>query len=155
MPRLADLLAYLAQPENEDIWVLLDIKKDDDARELLAHVTSTISSIPPAGRPWKDRIILGPWDVSLTPYSPPLSKIDLNSLTPFPRPITSASAPLSCPSTRKHTSRGPSPPQANSCTPPPCPTSTSTSFSSPSSAPAAPVSSVPRNKQDEMYLCGR
>jgi hypothetical protein len=70
MPRLADLLAYLDQPENEDIWVLLDIKKDDDARDLLTHVTSTISSIPPSGKPWKDRIILGPWDVSLTPYSP-------------------------------------------------------------------------------------
>lgn len=69
MPRLVDLLAYLAQPENEDIWVLLDIKRDDDARELITHVTSTISSIPPSGRPWKDRIILGPWDVSLPPFS--------------------------------------------------------------------------------------
>ena len=26
MPRLADLLAWLAQPEFEEIWVLLDIK---------------------------------------------------------------------------------------------------------------------------------
>jgi hypothetical protein len=26
MPRLADLLEYLAQPGLEDIWVLLDIK---------------------------------------------------------------------------------------------------------------------------------
>lgn len=26
MPRLADLLAWLAQPEFEKIWVLLDIK---------------------------------------------------------------------------------------------------------------------------------
>jgi hypothetical protein len=26
MPRLADLLAYLAEPGMEDIWLLLDIK---------------------------------------------------------------------------------------------------------------------------------
>lgn len=26
MPRLVDLLEYLALPENEQIWVLLDIK---------------------------------------------------------------------------------------------------------------------------------
>jgi len=26
MPRLLDLIEYLAQPENESIWVLLDIK---------------------------------------------------------------------------------------------------------------------------------
>jgi phosphatidylglycerol phospholipase C len=70
MPRLADLLAYLAQPENEDIWVLLDIKRDDDAKELLTRVASTISSIQPFGKPWKDRIILGPWDVSPSPLLP-------------------------------------------------------------------------------------
>lgn len=28
MPRLADLLEYLAQPGLEEIWVLLDIKVD-------------------------------------------------------------------------------------------------------------------------------
>lgn len=26
LPRLSDLLAWLGEPENEDIWVLLDIK---------------------------------------------------------------------------------------------------------------------------------
>ena len=26
MPRLVDLLAYLAQPGLEDIWILLDVK---------------------------------------------------------------------------------------------------------------------------------
>jgi phosphatidylglycerol phospholipase C len=60
MPRLVDLLAYLAQPENEHIWVLLDIKRDDDPDELLSATAAAISSIKPS-RPWKDRIVLGPW----------------------------------------------------------------------------------------------
>jgi phosphatidylglycerol phospholipase C len=60
MPRLVDLLAYLAQPEHENIWVLLDIKRDDDPDELLAATALAIASIKPS-RPWKDRIILGAW----------------------------------------------------------------------------------------------
>lgn len=60
MPRLVDLLAYLARPENENIWVLLDIKRDDDPDELLSATAAAIASVKPS-RPWKDRIILGAW----------------------------------------------------------------------------------------------
>lgn len=35
MPRLVDLLTYLAQPGLEDIWLLLDVKVRKALRELL------------------------------------------------------------------------------------------------------------------------
>jgi hypothetical protein len=37
MPRLADLLEYLAQPGLEDIWVLLDIKVCGSSRVAQAY----------------------------------------------------------------------------------------------------------------------
>lgn len=61
MPRLVDLLSYLAQPEVEDIWVLLDLKKDDDPDELLSGAAEAIAAIKPT-KPWKERIVLGAWD---------------------------------------------------------------------------------------------
>ncbi|KAH8893413.1 glycerophosphoryl diester phosphodiesterase [Thozetella sp. PMI_491] len=61
MPRLLDLLEYLSQPELQHIWVLLDIKLDDDAEELLEAVAQTFASVPSA-RPWKDRIVMGGWN---------------------------------------------------------------------------------------------
>ncbi|KAJ9156681.1 PLC-like phosphodiesterase [Pleurostoma richardsiae] len=63
MPRLVDLLEYLAQPGLEDIWVLLDIKRDDDKDELIAKIAEAIASVP-ALRPWNQRIILGCWTAS-------------------------------------------------------------------------------------------
>jgi phosphatidylglycerol phospholipase C len=60
MPRLVDLLAYLAQPENEHIWVLLDLKRDDDPNELLSATAAALASVKPSVR-WSSRIVLGPW----------------------------------------------------------------------------------------------
>ncbi|KAK5628812.1 hypothetical protein RRF57_004527 [Xylaria bambusicola] len=61
MPRLLDLLEYLAQPEQERIWVLFDIKPGDNMNELVSRIAHTIESVPTTGRPWNDRIMLGPW----------------------------------------------------------------------------------------------
>jgi len=60
MPRLVDLLAYLARPENERVWVLLDIKRDDDADELLGATAAAIASVESAVR-WEKRVVLGAW----------------------------------------------------------------------------------------------
>lgn len=63
MARLADLLTYLARPGNEHVWVVLDIKRDDDADELLAATAATLGSATPSptGKPWEDRVVLGAW----------------------------------------------------------------------------------------------
>lgn len=60
MPRLSDLLEYLAGDEAaEATWVLLDIKVDDDAREMMTRLAATLAAVPDAN--WKERILLGCW----------------------------------------------------------------------------------------------
>lgn len=82
MPRLKDLLEYLATPGLEDIWVLLDIKVpwpslhkamkknrideriklDDNADDVIRLIATTIAEVNPS-KPWNQRILLGCWAV--------------------------------------------------------------------------------------------
>lgn len=85
MPRLLDLLQYLAQPGQEELWLLLDIKvrkpvannrraltktlqldnNPDDVMRLIGETIRQVRSIK--NRPWNQRVVLGIWAVSL-PY---------------------------------------------------------------------------------------
>ncbi len=67
MPRLSDLLEWLSGPGLDPVWVLIDIKTDDDPEALLPALARTIASVPPAegGRPWRERVVLGGWNVRL------------------------------------------------------------------------------------------
>ncbi|KAI9764212.1 MAG: hypothetical protein M1840_008602 [Geoglossum simile] len=68
MPRLLDLLEYLATPGLEDIWLILDIKVDNDARDIMRLIAETIQHVPPgAGRPWAERVNLGCWATKYLP----------------------------------------------------------------------------------------
>ncbi|EOA90461.1 uncharacterized protein SETTUDRAFT_45648 [Exserohilum turcica Et28A] len=87
MPRLADLLEYLAQPGLEDMWVLLDIKLDNDTDDVMRLIGDTIRSAPPSpSRPWSSRIVLGCWAAKYLPlcarYLPgfPVSHIGFSTL---------------------------------------------------------------------------
>jgi tubulin gamma len=103
MPRLLDLLEYLAQPGLEDIWVLLDIKVcitslfvqphtdsvqlDNNADDVMRLIGDTIRSVPPSpSRPWQKRIVLGCWAAKYLPlcsrYLPgfPISHIGFSTL---------------------------------------------------------------------------
>lgn len=87
MPRLIDLLEYLAQPGLEDIWVMLDIKLDNDAEDVMRLIASTIRSVRPSPtRPWSSRIVLGCWAAKYLPlcsnYLPgfPISHIGFSIL---------------------------------------------------------------------------
>jgi hypothetical protein len=103
MPRLAELLEYLAQPGLEDIWVLLDIKVcrtspftqahadaiqlDNNADDVMRLIGDTIRSVPPSpSRPWHKRIVLGCWAAKFLPlcsrYLPgfPISHIGFSTL---------------------------------------------------------------------------
>lgn len=66
MPRLIDLLSYLAEPGLEDIWVLLDIKFDNDSDDVMRLIASTIVEVKPS-RPWNERILLGCWATKYLP----------------------------------------------------------------------------------------
>ncbi|KAK7744626.1 hypothetical protein SLS53_003512 [Cytospora paraplurivora] len=59
MPRLLDLLEYLAEPGNESIWIFLDIKIDDAPEDLINRIAVTISAAPEGN--WRQRIVLGCW----------------------------------------------------------------------------------------------
>ncbi|KAL1297447.1 hypothetical protein AAFC00_004975 [Neodothiora populina] len=62
MPRLFDLLHFLAKSENEHIWLVLDLKMDNDADNLMRLIAKTIASVPAAlHKPWSQRIVLGCW----------------------------------------------------------------------------------------------
>jgi hypothetical protein len=62
MCRLSDVLEFLAEPGNESVWMLLDIKIDDPPREMVPRIAATIAEAP-RGK-WEQRIILGCWRVS-------------------------------------------------------------------------------------------
>ncbi|CCC12474.1 hypothetical protein SMACR_06553 [Sordaria macrospora] len=61
IPRLQDLLEYLGQPGLESVWVLLDIKIDDDPDVLLSTTAKTIEVVPTT-RAWNERVVLGCWN---------------------------------------------------------------------------------------------
>ncbi|KAK4104128.1 PLC-like phosphodiesterase [Parathielavia hyrcaniae] len=79
MPRLADLLAWLAgldrpgpaDADDAPVWLLLDVKTDDDPERLLPAVAHAIASVPcgggggdgsGGGKGWKERIVVGCWN---------------------------------------------------------------------------------------------
>jgi glycerophosphoryl diester phosphodiesterase len=63
MPRLKDLLEYLTTPGLEDIWVLLDIKLDNNPDQVMRLIAETLADVEPSTMLEK-RIVLGIWAVS-------------------------------------------------------------------------------------------
>jgi phosphatidylglycerol phospholipase C len=63
MPRLKDLLEFLTTPGLEEIWVLLDIKLQDDPDDMMRLIAETLAEVKPT-KPWEQRIVLGCWAVS-------------------------------------------------------------------------------------------
>jgi glycerophosphoryl diester phosphodiesterase len=69
MPRLRDLLEYLARPGLEDAWLLLDIKLDNDAETIMRLIGSTVAEVQPSSKPWSERIVLGLWAAKYLPLA--------------------------------------------------------------------------------------
>ncbi|KAH7407512.1 putative glycerophosphoryl diester phosphodiesterase [Cadophora sp. MPI-SDFR-AT-0126] len=88
MPRLVDLLEYLTKPGLEDIWILLDIKLDDDPDDLLHRIATAVKSIKPSRR-WSERVILGCWTAKYLPicneYLPGFSITHIGWNIPYAR----------------------------------------------------------------------
>ena len=62
MPRLKDLLEFLTKPGLEDIWVLLDIKLDNDVDDVMRLIAETLAEVKHS-KPWHQRVLLGCWAV--------------------------------------------------------------------------------------------
>lgn len=68
MPRFKDLLEFLASPGSENVWLLLDIKLDNDAENVMRLIAETVQSVPPHPlKPWNQRLVLGCWAVKFLP----------------------------------------------------------------------------------------
>ena len=68
MPRLKDLLQYLATPGLEELWLLLDIKLDNNADDVMRLIASTIESVTSSSpKAWKGRVVLGIWATKYLP----------------------------------------------------------------------------------------
>ena len=82
MARLTDLLEYLSRPGLEEIWLLIDIKMDDDPDLMMRSISEAIASVLPSpSKPWSDRIVLGIWALKyLTPYATYLPKYALSNI---------------------------------------------------------------------------
>ncbi|RMZ79928.1 hypothetical protein DV738_g3050, partial [Chaetothyriales sp. CBS 135597] len=94
LPRLSELLTYLSQPELSKIWLMLDIKVDNDAETVMRRIAETINSVPPSPtRPWRDRIVLGVWVPKFLPlclkYSPGFPVVHIGASTSYARQFVS------------------------------------------------------------------
>lgn len=90
MPRLLDVLSFLTKPGQENIWLFLDIKIDNNPDDIMRLIANTIDSVPSTtGRPWHDRIILGVWAGKYLPlarkYSPGFSVFHIAFSIPYAR----------------------------------------------------------------------
>ncbi|KAI1980978.1 hypothetical protein LOZ53_005775 [Ophidiomyces ophidiicola] len=61
LPRLVDLLKYIASPERAHVWILLDIKVDNNTHNVIAGLADALASVPSPNRPWDERVVLGCW----------------------------------------------------------------------------------------------
>ncbi|KAJ5403206.1 hypothetical protein N7509_003077 [Penicillium cosmopolitanum] len=63
MPRLVDVLEFVRQPGREHIWLLLDIKRNNDPNTIMKHIAEVVESvpIPTIGPDWHRRVVLGSW----------------------------------------------------------------------------------------------
>ncbi|KIW93384.1 uncharacterized protein Z519_05989 [Cladophialophora bantiana CBS 173.52] len=86
MPRLQDLLEYVAQPGLEHIWLLLDIKLDNNSDDVMRLIAKTLASVDPGQRAWEERVVLGIWAAKFLPlcmkYCPgyPISHIGFSTM---------------------------------------------------------------------------
>ncbi|KAI5295442.1 hypothetical protein KEM52_001387 [Ascosphaera acerosa] len=96
IPRLADLLAWLAVPEREHVWLYLELKLHDDTSDLVRAIAGVLASVAATpARPWDTRVVLGIWTATyLGPIQSHLPTYPVSLLTPS---LTYASCFLSVP----------------------------------------------------------
>ncbi|KAK6329686.1 hypothetical protein TWF696_003556 [Orbilia brochopaga] len=70
MPRLSELIGFLARPENKRIWLMLDIKIDNIADDVMFAIAEAIASVSGSvdANEWHGRIQLGCWTIEFVPF---------------------------------------------------------------------------------------
>ncbi|KAI0390867.1 PLC-like phosphodiesterase [Xylariaceae sp. FL0594] len=77
MPRLVDLLRYLDEPGQQNVWLMLDIKTHDDAEEIMERTAEAFASVPSSSRPWSERVTPCCWNATYI-------KLSMKYLPDFP-----------------------------------------------------------------------
>ncbi|KAG0635589.1 PLC-like phosphodiesterase [Tuber brumale] len=67
MPTLKEVLEFMCQPAVLGMWLLLDIKVDNDAEDIIRETASAICSVNPSREFWANRIVLGCWTLNFLP----------------------------------------------------------------------------------------
>lgn len=67
MPQLVELVQFIARPENRRIWLMLDIKTDNVAEDVMASIAQAIASVNGSADYWHGRIQLGCWNIRFVP----------------------------------------------------------------------------------------
>lgn len=71
MPSLKQVLEFMCQPAGADMWLLLDIKGDNDP-EIIRLMAEVVRAVNPKREFWRDRVVLGCWTLEFLAVILPL-----------------------------------------------------------------------------------
>lgn len=71
MATLREVLELMCQPAVKDIWLLLDIKADNDAEDIIRLTMETLLAVGGGTQFWGERVVLGCWTLEFVPVSMP------------------------------------------------------------------------------------
>lgn len=71
MATLREILELMCQPAVKDIWLLLDIKADNDAEDIIRLTMETLLAVGGGTQFWGGRVVLGCWTLEFVPVSMP------------------------------------------------------------------------------------
>ena len=71
MPSLKQVLEFMCQPAGADMWLLLDIKGDNDP-EIIRLTAEVVRAVNPKREFWRDRVVLGCWTLEFLAVILPL-----------------------------------------------------------------------------------
>ncbi|KAF8545398.1 PLC-like phosphodiesterase [Trichophaea hybrida] len=87
LPTLKEVLEFLCEPAAQKTWLLLDIKLDDDAADMMRLTAEVIKSVHPGAEHWKGRIVLGCWRLKYVPlcqkYLPGFHIVHIGTALPY------------------------------------------------------------------------
>jgi hypothetical protein len=61
MPSLKEILEFMCEPAVANLWLILDIKADDNPEDIIRLTAETVRSVNPSREFWADRVVLGCW----------------------------------------------------------------------------------------------
>lgn len=67
MPTLREVLEFMCQPAVKDTWLLLDIKVDNNAEDIIRLTGETLRAAGGGVEFWGNRVVLGCWTLNFIP----------------------------------------------------------------------------------------